>query len=97
MEPVSAGVAATSLVGETADALHAMIAAVPTGGADRRWRRARRERAYLAFQQAALDAATWVPWLSVLEQTVLAREVTVAQIMPEVAGCRSALSGLLGD
>ncbi len=94
MEPVTT-TAAAKLLGESADALKATLEAVPTGGQKRAWHRERRLRAYLGFQRAAIEASTWPVWLGVLEQAILAKEVTTAQAMPDLSASRSAISALL--
>jgi hypothetical protein len=95
MEVVTA-TAATALLRESVDTLKAALEAVPTGGQKRQWHRERRLRAYLAFQRAATEYSTWPVWLGVLEEAVLAKEVTTAQVMPDLSAFRPSLSALLG-
>lgn len=90
MEPV-----AVSLLSESASALKAALEAIPPSGGKRQWHRDRRLHAYLAFQQAAHEASVWPTWLSLLEEAVLAKRVTVADVMPDLSAARSATSGLL--
>jgi hypothetical protein len=94
MEPVSIAAAVGSLR-ESADMLKSAAEAVPGVGAKRQRNRERRLHAYLAFQRAALDAWTWPTWLTALQESVLAKKVTVSQIMPELAASRRATAELL--
>jgi hypothetical protein len=94
MEVVTA-TAATSLLGESVSALKAALDSVPSGGRKGQWHRDRRLHAYLAFQSAAHEASTWPVWLGVLEDAILAKQVTTAQVMTDLSASRSATSALL--
>jgi hypothetical protein len=93
VDPVT--VTAASVLAESASVLKSALQAVPSAGPRRLWHRQQRLRAYLAFQRAAHEASVWPVWLGVLEQVILAKEVTMAQVMPDMAACRSATSALL--
>jgi len=96
MEPVTAAAAAAPVLAECADLIKAAVDAVPPGGRRRQWDKARRVEAYDQFQEAAHRAATWPGWLTIVEQAVLDKRLTMAQAISEMAACRSDTALLLG-
>lgn len=75
--------------------LKAVLETVPPGGSRRLFSRRRRESAYLAFQSAALDMQVQTVWLGVAENVILSKDLTTAQVWPEIIAFKAATSAFL--
>jgi len=87
---------ALGALAESAAALRAGLEAVPTGGRRRQRDKSQRLRAYLRFQEAAIAASVWPGWFSVVEQAVLSKRVTMADVWRDLSAARDSVPTLLG-
>ncbi len=95
MDPAIASGALGALA-ESAAALRAGLEAVPTGGRRRQRDKSQRLRSYLRFQEAALAASVWPGWFGVVEQAVLAKRLTMADVWRDMSAARDSVPTLLG-